>query len=115
MTNIGALEIMLRQFDKAQAHLDRAAQIDPSNPNTWSNLGVARRARGDSDGAEAAYKKAIEIDPNLAEAYLNYGIFLEEVRQDRKGAIAQYSRYWQVAKNQSGTNPRVPDWIDALK
>ena len=48
--------------------LDSAMQINPDEPLTWLNLGVARQALGQKSGAEAAYREAIRLQPDFTRA-----------------------------------------------
>lgn len=62
---------------------DRAAQYYQS--------GLARKAKGDLDGAIADYSKAIEINPRYAEAFVNRGV-ARKTKGDLRGAIADYDK-----------------------
>jgi tetratricopeptide (TPR) repeat protein len=62
---------------------DRASQYYQS--------GLARKAKGDLDGAIADYSKAIEINPRYAEAFVNRGV-ARKAKGDLSGAIADYDK-----------------------
>ena len=57
----------------------------------YSNRGVAKKAKGDLDGAIADYNRAIELDPKDASAYYNRGN-AKKAKGDLDGAIADYNR-----------------------
>ena len=48
----------------------------PDHAAAQENLGVARQAMGDSEGAEAAYRAAIAIEPRKANPHFNLGTLL---------------------------------------
>ncbi|GBG72284.1 hypothetical protein CBR_g11212 [Chara braunii] len=52
--------------------LQRAAEVNPSDPRVWNELGNAHRARGNADRAVESFSKALQIrkHPNI---YLNLG------------------------------------------
>src|SRR5436190_22500481 len=57
----------------------------------FNDRGIARRAKGDLDGAIADYDRAISLSPAYALAYYNRGIARGD-RGDREGAIADYNK-----------------------
>ncbi len=69
--------VKAKKIDEAQAELNKAAQIDPTNAGKYYyNLGAVLVNTGQSEPAGAAFKKAIDADPNYAAAYYQYGIYL---------------------------------------
>lgn len=58
---------------RAVAALERAASLAPRSADVQLNLGIARSALMDWDGAIAAYKKVLEINPRSAKAWNNIG------------------------------------------
>ena len=60
------------------ASLLARATASAAPASEWCDLGVARQALRDHDGAAHAYRKALEIRPDYAEAALNLGIALQE-------------------------------------
>jgi tetratricopeptide (TPR) repeat protein len=66
-----------KKYDEAQAELNKAAQLDPTNAGKYYyNLGAVYSNTGNVEPAAAAFKKAIESDPNYADAYYQYGLSL---------------------------------------
>ncbi len=66
-----------KKFNEAQAELEKAATLDPTNGGKYFyNLGALLTNAGQTDAAGAAFKRAIESDPNYADAQYQYGIFL---------------------------------------
>jgi len=98
VTPISDLNAMARHYANRSAELvgaeeidaavhagEIATRVDPSLPDGWVNLGVARRRAGDAKGAEAAYLSAIEVDADNASAYANLGV-LFQLQGDRNAA-----------------------------
>ena len=57
----------------ALKHLQMAVAIRPDFPEGWSDLGVARNATGDDDGALAAFRRAVELNENEGIAQYRLG------------------------------------------
>ena len=69
-----------KNYDAAQADIQRVLQADPNNANLLLGLGDIYRAQGSNQEAINAYRKVLEIDPNnadvnyfLATSYHNLG------------------------------------------
>ncbi len=66
-----------KKFPEAQAELQKAAQLDPTQAGKYYyNLGAVLVNTGQLGPAGDAFKKAIEVQPDYAEAYYQYGICL---------------------------------------
>ncbi len=63
----GHRSLSVREFDRADADLMRAAQLDPSIYGIWYHLGVLRFVRGDFPGAADAFRRAQPIAPDAGE------------------------------------------------
>ena len=61
--NLGYLLILLGQFEKAEAHLERAISIDPELPNGYKNLGLACEGLGRLEAAVECYITATQMAP----------------------------------------------------
>jgi len=61
------------QKEKAMADLEKALQIDKSNPSIFFAVGTVYDQLGDFEKAEGAYKEAIALNPNYFEANYNIG------------------------------------------
>jgi len=91
--NLGVTLRKCSRLDEAIAAFQRALEIKPAYAEASNNLGNALRDQGRLEEAVAAYHRAIEMDAsanmartgefrlNLAEAYLNLGATLAELRQ----------------------------------
>lgn len=58
-------------LERAVLDFSRAAELVPSDPRTWNELGVARGMQGRFDEALGAFRRALEIDPGHVEARKN--------------------------------------------
>jgi tetratricopeptide (TPR) repeat protein len=66
-----------KKFDEAQAELNKAAQLDPSQAGRYYyNLGAVLVNNGQTGPAEVAFKKAIEVNPDYADAQFQYATAL---------------------------------------
>jgi tetratricopeptide (TPR) repeat protein len=66
-----------KKFPEAQAELQKAAQLDPTNGGKYYfNLGALLVNAGQYDPAAEAFKKAIELTPTYADAYYQLGVCL---------------------------------------
>jgi tetratricopeptide (TPR) repeat protein len=97
-----------KKFTEAQAELQKAAQLDPTNGGKYYyNMGAVLVNTGQLDPAGDAFKKAIELDPNYADAYYQYGITLmgkATTGSDGKmipvpGTAEAFNKYLQLAPN----------------
>ena len=67
------------EVKKAQANLERAIQLDASNPTIYFAVGTTYDQMGEKEKAESAYKKAVELDPGYFDANYNLGaLFVNE-------------------------------------
>ena len=62
----GRKEVKSGKFADGVASFEKALEIDPNNAGAWNNRGIARKDKGDLDGAIADYSRAIQIDSNDA-------------------------------------------------
>jgi tetratricopeptide (TPR) repeat protein len=66
-----------KKFDEAQAELNKAAALDPTNAaHYYYNLGAVYVNGGQPGPAEAAFKKAIDTNPDYADAQFQYATAL---------------------------------------
>lgn len=79
------------------------------DPSVMVDMATAAFKSGQNDLAEKTYQEALSIEPNFLNGLVNYGIFLDDVKQDLPGAIVQ----WQKAQTQAQTSTEQ-DEIKAL-
>ena len=74
--NLGGALVLLGQADEAYPHFERAAQINPRDPMSHSNLGTYFQTHGRLPEAVSQYQSAVGLtsDPGLlAQTYANLG------------------------------------------
>jgi tetratricopeptide (TPR) repeat protein len=101
--NLGGALLLLGKPDEAYAHFQAAAQINPSDPMSHSNLGAYLQERGHLDEAIEQYKRVIDLtsDPGLlAATYANLGAAYRKLGEDEK-ARACFDQALRLNPNQS--------------
>ena len=65
LLSLGVAEYSTNDYDAAETHWKKAAQVHPEGAEPWYNLGFCYLAKTppDYDSAEAAWNKVIELDP----------------------------------------------------
>jgi tetratricopeptide (TPR) repeat protein len=79
LAQLGLCYIALQNFPKANDHLLRAVRAEPLDKASWNNLGIARRALGNLEGARAAFARALAIDANYEKARENARMLAAEM------------------------------------
>jgi tetratricopeptide (TPR) repeat protein len=89
--NAGFSAIENKQYDVAVTNLEKAAEIGPTQPAVWANLGDAYIGlAGTKTGADfdalaqkgiAAYAKSIELKPDDASVHNNYALALAKAHK----------------------------------
>jgi tetratricopeptide (TPR) repeat protein len=74
--NQADMYIQLKRMDKFGELMKEAAEIDPTNPILFYNLGIINANQNKLEEAIVNYEKAIELKPDYRDAYLNLGIIL---------------------------------------
>ena len=76
----------LGKADEAIEQFQYVADKWPENHEAWHNLGVARRRKGDVEGAIQAYRKMIDLCPESPDGYVSLsGIYIDDKRDYAKG------------------------------
>ncbi len=70
LARLGDRSLLPEELPAAVARYEQAAALSPNDYRLWVELGRARSAAGDSDGAERALRRAIELAPNAPQAML---------------------------------------------
>ncbi|OQW50571.1 MAG: hypothetical protein A4S09_01910 [Proteobacteria bacterium SG_bin7] len=86
---IGTTLLAQKNYPGALKELLEAEKLDPKNPITQNNLGIAYFVRKENNFAEKHLKMAMALDSNYSEARSNYGLLLLE-KEDYSGALAQF-------------------------
>lgn len=69
----------LRQLKASLTDLNRAQELQPSNPYRYSSRAYVRDQMGDTAGAIADYEIALKLDPFDAVAHNNLGLLQEKM------------------------------------
>ena len=113
----GVLDVGLAgQPEQAVAQLRLAAQLDPSDAGTLSNLGVTLDAMGRVEEARDALSRALQVDPNHVDARFNLARLML-VRENRAAdAAAELERVVAAEPRNAGALVGVghTDVIDRL-
>jgi tetratricopeptide (TPR) repeat protein len=80
------------KYEEAIEDYVKAIDINPDIAIVYNNLGIARQAKDDIDGAIVEYDKAIKLDPKYIHTYYSRGI-ARELNNDLRGAIADWEEY----------------------
>ena len=91
----GNVLMMIGQIDMAIEHYSHAIELNPNNPATYSNRGVAYHNKGEYDCAIRDYTEAIQLNRNYVEAYNNRGIAYGD-KSDYDRAIENYTKAIQL-------------------
>lgn len=67
----------LDEFDTAVEVYEQVVEAAPDDWESWNNLGNARRALDDHEGAVQALRRSVEINPHAAPSRFNYATALE--------------------------------------
>jgi len=85
--NLGNILNAKGETEEGFAHLSRAVELDPDNPEARDSLGTALLDRGQLDDAAAHFRRALEIRPHPGSTYNLGTVLLRQGRLDE--AIAQ--------------------------
>ena len=73
---LGAAYKGLGKLDKAESSFRKACELNPSNSDTFNNLGFVLSEQGKIDEATVCYKKVLKLSPNDCESYVTLGNLL---------------------------------------
>ncbi|MET0027639.1 MAG: tetratricopeptide repeat protein [Candidatus Thiodiazotropha sp.] len=109
---LAGLELEEAHPETAQNVLEKALALEPNNPQTLNQLGVAQRMQGRFSEAEQAYTQALAIDPDYAQAHRNLGILYDLYLGKPGDALNHYQR--SQALN-GASDAQLDGWIADLK
>ena len=84
---LGLCHVELGNFGPAAVVLGRATRLNAADKSSWNNLGIARRAGSNLDGARKAFRRALDIDPGFAAAQANLEALEDDLRRYKPVAI----------------------------
>jgi len=90
------------RLDEAIEHYQKAAELNPNQPQAYNNLGIMLVGKGRLEEAVTNFTRAVQIQPGYAEARLNWGTVLA-----MQGKISEAIALFQQALDLK------PDYADA--
>jgi superkiller protein 3 len=86
------------KFDEANAHFQKALEIDPGYAAAHNGVGIVLAREAQLDQAIAHWRKAVEINPRYADAYYNLGVaMVREGKYDE--AIVHLQKALEIKPN----------------
>ncbi len=95
---------------RAIGQFERALKVAPEDPEAWSGLATALRARRRYPAAEAAHREALARAPNHAPFHLNLADTLLRAGKVREAAAAV-----DAARRLDPRHPLLPGFVAAVK
>lgn len=102
-TALGTLAAALNDGELAEAELRRAAALDRTSAESWTNLGNILQMRGRIADAESAYAKALALDPELDRCYW----YLTQLRAIDPGERLERTILARAAESQRNPSPAI--------
>lgn len=101
--NRARLYITRKDYQKAQADIDRAKQLTPENSQVWCLQGHVLQQQGNLEAAKNSYEKAVGFNPNDAEALTFYAQVLGGLGQldeasEQVGHVLEISPNYEQAQ-----------------
>ncbi|MBM4358022.1 MAG: tetratricopeptide repeat protein [Deltaproteobacteria bacterium] len=97
-------------FEKAEACLAAAADLDPTDPRTPFLRGLLCDARKDTAASVAHHRRAVELDPDSVDARCTFADALATM-----GELAEAARQLEEALRRDRTNTRIAQNLDVLR
>ncbi|MFO8051313.1 MAG: tetratricopeptide repeat protein [Thermoplasmatota archaeon] len=69
----------LGRFEEAERSFSRAAEISPSNPMIWNNLGAVQEAQEKDEKALMSYMRSVELEDDYYPALYSLGRLLQKL------------------------------------
>lgn len=108
--NLGIAYGRIGDFERAEANLKKALELNPSHPVVYDELGLLYRETGRFAAARESYEKALEIYPGFHFAQRNLGILCDIYLNDLPCALTHYEAYSRAEPD----DKEVPKWIADL-
>ncbi|MEL6929402.1 MAG: tetratricopeptide repeat protein, partial [Cyanobacteria bacterium J06600_6] len=104
--DLGTAWVMLKDYQKAIANLDRAIELDPSSLGSYFNRGCAHHRSSNYQRGIDDFTQVIALDSSYTEAYLSRAILYHLIRQEKAAygdldvALQQYREQGDLAARQ---------------
>lgn len=89
MVNLALMYDENESWAKAIETFERAAELEPENPDVWSHMGNTYYAQGKFDDAMSNYRMALSLNENATHALYSIGIAFADA-----GIFREAVRYW---------------------
>ena len=76
-----------------------AIEVEPSDAETWNNLGVVLARQGETSEASQAFRRALALQPSHAEAHRNLAVVL-----DRRGRPTEAVPHYRAFLSHGGAS-----------
>jgi tetratricopeptide (TPR) repeat protein len=92
-----------------------AAELDPDDPDAWTNIGLCQFKARNFDEALAAYRKAAELDPRSAAAHRGVGTvwmsqwLLDQGKEQLRGRALES---WTLSLELNPNQPKLRELVD---
>ena len=95
---------LLRNGNAARSisEFEQAVRLDSTNAEYLKNLGNARKASGDLEGAAASYRRSLEIATDYSPSHYNLGLALSEMGRLEE-AERHFRRVYELDPNDADT------------
>ena len=97
-TNLGVILLEKNHLPESFPYFEKAVHLDPENPETHHNLGVAYESISDTDKAIKHYQRAIEFYPYAIEPRLHLATMLTQKGRYQE-AMIELSIVLEIAPN----------------
>jgi cytochrome c-type biogenesis protein CcmH/NrfG len=93
------------EMDEAAVAFRKAVEVDPTDAEAWSSLGVVLVRAGDETRGVEAFRRALRAAPRHPEAHRNLAVVF-----DRQGRVAEAARHYRafLATSPADSPDRAP-------
>lgn len=109
LTTLGAICLEQNDAARAQHCFARALDLGGGSGELWDNLGLARRALGDEEGAVIAFERALQAAPGLTPAMANL-VYAQQYLCAWEG-LEQSERRLVATLSDPAADPRWPPFV----
>lgn len=100
------------QYEKAEAALLRAIDINSKNETAQFQLGLLYRRTGRFDASREAYERALKLNRDYALAHYNLGILCDIYLKQPKCAVEHFEKYRELVPDSSD---KVSMWLTDIR